>query len=161
MEMVHVRRLYPEIYEPIALEMMREIRCYDEMELRIIGKKTEQAMLESMECSVEVYMAQCEPYGDLLGVFGLAAGRIGKLGTPVWFLGTKLAERYPKEFLQYGREYCKRFLQLCGTPLCNYIWELNTPALRFIRRLGAEMLPPVLIGNSEQKFYPFVLKEVK
>ena len=146
----------------LARELLQDIREVDRFELQQFDEDVERALVESMDNSADCYEVRTMREATLLAVFGLAKEALNDaLGTPVWFIGVKAAQRYPREFLLHGREVCRIFLDRSGTSLCNFIWAGNTPALHFIKRLGGKLLEPIPLGNQGEMFYPFLLKEVK
>ena len=161
-ERIIIRRVSGKDNAWLAREMLQDIREVDMFELRQFDEDVDQALIESIENSVDCYEVRTLGDERLLAVFGLGKEPLNDaLGTPVWFIGSTAAQYYPREFIVHGREVCRIFLNRSGTSLCNFIWAGNKPALRFIKRLGGKLLDLIPLGNQGEMFYPFLLKEVK
>ena len=143
-------------------ELMQDMRKPDIMELLMGPVHPDQAVFESIANSRYCYAVR-DKENNLLAVTGIAAGQIevaGTMATPVWFLGTKKAYRHNRALVYYGKQFCEQWIYEVG-PLCNYIWIGNEPSIRYIRHLGARLLPPEEKGKHREMFIPFILSDVK
>lgn len=118
------------------------------------------ALLDAVQRSVHA-SSMCwavEMHGELLCIFGCAP--IGSLlsceGAP-WMLGTDALDRHPVTLMKS----CPRYIDLMKESfphLRNYVDARNKKSIRWLRRLGFTIHPPIPYGVSQLPFHPFELR---
>ena len=90
--------------------------------------------------------------GRPIAMFGLVPGR--SYDVP-WLLGSDRILAHWREFARRSREELDRLRQ--GRPLRNYVDARNTVHVRWLRWLGAEILPAAPWGLRQLPFHLFTL----
>lgn len=93
--------------------------------------------------------------GRIVAMFGVAPGSmIDGIGVP-WLLGTDEIDQHPRAFVRTARAYIRRMRELYPT-LRNIVHADNTKAVRWLRRAGFDVMPPVAHGRG--LFHPFEMR---
>lgn len=112
----------------------------------------------SLETSARTFAAELG--GELAALGGVVEGaRRSFLGPPdlsvAWLLTTGAVARHPRAFWAASRTVLEALLREYPT-LCNSIDARYAAALRWARRLGAEVRPAIPWGASGELFHPVI-----
>jgi hypothetical protein len=109
------------------------------------------ALLNSLQVSDRAYAAL---WGGKVGaIYGTApAPRYGRDVAVVWMLTSPLVERHQKSFLRAARVELARLLDRWPI-LINLIHTACATALRWARRMGARIGPPITWGPVGAQFH--------
>lgn len=132
------------------------MRADDVREVRALGKTdTHAALVDAVQRSKLSACVMID--GEPAAIMGL--GICGPLLTPVgvpWMLGSTLLDRHRKLLLteappmvDYMRRKCSR--------MENYVFTECKKSVRWLKRLGFTIHPPIAIGPEGQKFHPFTM----
>lgn len=131
------------------------MREADQAECLALGVTPEQAVRDGMACSLWTVAGVAD--GEVGCIFGLAAK--GTLLNPVgvpWMLGTDLVATHRRVLARRAPAYIRRMLRT-HPRLENVVHAKNTLAVRWLRRVGFTLRPPVPASGGEL-FHPFELR---
>lgn len=86
-------------------------------------------------------------------------GVLGMAGGSPWALGTDLAGQHPRALMQIARRYLRGVLRTYRY-LTGYVDARNTTSVRWLKRLGFEILEPQPFGYSNLPFHKFEMRYV-
>jgi len=113
----------------------------------------EQALIASVKLSEEVFTV-LSPENTPLVIFGVCRRSILSTSAVPWLLGCDEALRYPRQFIQRGREIVAGMLGKYDY-LENYVHAKNSVSRRWLRRLGFVIEEPVLFKHTGEYFMRF------
>lgn len=140
-------RVRPAIPEDVSIADL--LTDADKAECVAAGHTPRSAISTSIAHSVEAWVAE-EPRGPL-AVFGVAPGPAPGMGAP-WLLCTPLFARHPISMVKLARHLIARWHETFPV-LANAADARNEAHLRFLRRLGYQLHPPVPLQGH--LFIPF------
>jgi len=113
-------------------------------------KTVRQVLEDAVRASARLWVF-AEADGTPLAVFGAAPL---PQGASPWMLGTDRAANHPRTLVAWGRKYARRMLDEYGR-LLNFVDARNTTSVRWLRRIGFRIHPPVPYGPEGVMFHPF------
>lgn len=93
--------------------------------------------------------------GRPVAIFGVAPYCLLGAAGAVWLIGTDEVERHPRAMLELGRDFVGR-MHGPYAELVNYVSAGHHAALRWLGRLGFEVLPARPYGYARQPFHPVI-----
>lgn len=94
------------------------------------------------------------PDGEPIALYGVAAvSLIGGLGCP-WFLATDRAQSYPRDIVVVGKQSVQDWSQRYDQ-LFNYVDARNLRSIRWLKRIGFDVFPPLPYGVQGRPFHRF------
>jgi len=122
--------------------------------LRSIAGVIRSSLLDTPEAVTAISPTTGEP----IAIIGAAAPTLlgGGIGKP-WMLGTPGVATAPRGFIQGGRAYVQRMLDLFPEGLENYVDARNSVSIRWLRALGFKMHPAQPYGEEQRLFHRFTL----
>lgn len=110
------------------------------------------AIEEALASSTLSWTAEAD--GELMCIFGVApVSLMSDVGVP-WLLGTPVVQRNGRALTRLAPTYIARMLTAFPC-LANGVDTRNTAAVRWIARMGFELLPPTPVGAARVPFHPF------
>ena len=151
--MVSVRLSVPADAQPLA----KHLRAGDRAEIAAYGGNLDP--VRAIETSIRSsYLCWTFEVDDqvacVLGVSAVSA--LGGIGCP-WMLGTDAVPRHRRILTQLAPGYIRRMLA-AFPHLVNHVHAGNTTSVRWLRRLGFTVHPPVPFGTAGELFHPFELR---
>lgn len=140
--------------EKLAEAMAYSLHPDDYNEMQELGVEPFPYILHTLLSSQIAYAVYSQSH-EVLNIMGLSAYHDYN-GTPVWSLKAKEQKDYKREFIIFGRETIKDFLDI-EPKLYNFISINNKSSLRFIKSCGAVFLDDVTYGARGKTFRPFIL----
>lgn len=126
----------------------------DECNALIGPGRADETLRKSIDNSAMVFTA--EHRGRVMAIFGLVrVSLLGDRGLP-WLLGTDLIDRHPGALIRDCRPYISRMLTICPQ-LVNVVDARNIKSIRFLKKMGFELLPAQPMGVAGLPFHPFVM----
>ena len=114
-----------------------------------------QATLLTMEVSHDAMTGLAD--GEVVCMFGVASAMIiSTTGVP-WLLTTDLVGKHAKPFLRRNKKVVAEML-VAYPFLRNYVDERNTVAIKWLKWLGFNVMPPVPFGVEGLPFHPFEMR---
>ncbi len=101
--------------------------------------------------SVRAWTAEVN--GNPVAMFGVAGQMINAVGHP-WMFGTPRMERHARALISEGRTYIRTMLSVFPR-LENVVDARNTKSIRWLKRLGFRIRPPMVMGVAGLPFHPF------
>jgi hypothetical protein len=75
----------------------------------------------------------------------------------VWMLGTNLALKHRKVFMEQAKPIIGEMLEICPR-LFNKVHGKNKASIRWLKRLGFTIQDPIPHGPDDELFHPFYLE---
>lgn len=95
--------------------------------------------------------------GELAAILGCAPiDMLGGIGSP-WMLGTPVLDAHQRVLVRRTPEYIGEMLK-AFPHLVNFVHAKNTTSVRWLRRLGFTLHPPVAYGLLAEPFHPFEMR---
>lgn len=130
------------------------MRAVDVLECTAMGHTPKEALRSGLRTSSEAWTVKHD--GKPIAMLGLrVTSALGGTGIP-WMLGSEEIYRHPREMIRWGEQVLGRWLD--STPhLSNLVSRSNTPAIRMLRRWGAEIGREVIMFAGTE-FVTFTLE---
>jgi hypothetical protein len=137
-------------------ELLADLRPADRDEAEaLLGEgKADDAIRDSLRASIMAWAAEDDE--GVVFVFGLATGSMLNAEAAPWMVGTTRTERYPRELVRQARPYIARMLKAAPL-LCNAVDARNVRAIRWLKRIGFNILAPMPLGAAGLPFHPFYM----
>jgi hypothetical protein len=91
-----------------------------------------------------------------IAIFGVApVSMLNGIGSP-WFLSTDRAYKHPRTLVSEGRRYLARMRESYFS-LVNYVDVRNDKSIRWLRRMGFTIHPPIPYGVEGEPFHRFTM----
>lgn len=145
--------------EEDAVFLSSRLRSADIDEIKAIGEYTPlEALLTSFKNSAEPKAALIDD--TVVAMFGVAApSLVSEHGVP-WLLSSENTIRRVKPFLKISRDYISG-IKKKYTYLSNFVDTRNTDSIKWLRRLGFNILPAQKYGASGFMFHKFTMSNKK
>lgn len=142
---------------PDDVEIAGRLRADDLAELRAArGPNVRRTVAEALMFSKGSGWA-CEIDGELAAIFGFAPYSLTSDTAAPWLLGTDALTRIPRVLVAQGRCYCREALGRFPV-LRNFVDARNVVSIRWLRRIGFDILPAVPFGVEQLPFHPFEMR---
>lgn len=136
-----------------AAALLQDLRPLDLQEIEASTGKPRTTIEMSVRLSHNPWVVFSDA-GDLLCLFGVAPHNLmSDTGAP-WLLGTTHLGRYNKSLTQIAQRYLAE-IQEQFPQLWNYVDARNAPSLRWLKRVGFAIDPPVVHGVQRRLFHRF------
>jgi len=103
------------------------------------------------------YTAVATHEGDALVMFGLVHTSLVTGTGVIWMLGNNKARGFRREFMTVTPLVLEEMLTICPK-LCNMVHTKNSTSVKWLRRLGFTIEPPVPHGPDGELFHRFHLE---
>ena len=134
------------------------LREADQLELvgtRGPGVDFEAAISRAVLLSSHVWVAAGHDHNPI-AIFGVAPiSMLNSIGSP-WMLATDEAFRHPRTLVVEGRRYLAKMRESYFS-LTNYVDARNDKSIRWLRRMGFEIHPPIPYGIEGEPFHRFTM----
>lgn len=145
---------------PVSLrhvtELAQGMREADRQEVWAAGHQTpEQAVHLSLAASRQAWVGLADE--RVVFIVGVGSGTILCLTGVPWLLATNKMEQHARRFLRESREMVAVMREDYAL-LRNYVDVRNRVAIRWLRWLGFEILPPEPFGIDSLPFHPFEMR---
>ena len=138
-------------------QMLREMRAVDRAEVLALGFDVETGLRGSIANSHFARTARIS--GRLVAIGGCARHPGSALLAPIavpWLVGTDVLTRYPGVLQREARRYIAAMLEVYPH-LTNVVHIENRVAIRWLKRLGFTIHPPVRVPTGAL-FHPFNMR---
>lgn len=145
------------VHEADLEQLAATMRAEDAAECAALaGLRPLEALRRSLGVSTTAFAAECE--GELMAIGGVAPGPLQTLLGPaafdvIWLLTSEAVDRHQRAFWKASRLMVAE-LRTRHPVLTNLVDARYMAALRWVRRLGAEVRSPVLAGVEGRLFHP-------
>lgn len=139
------------------VDLAANMRASDAREMRAYGggRDTIHALLDATLVSMMSWAVRIN--GELVAVFGCAPiNLLTGQGSP-WMLATPLLSKHARILVRETPHYIARMLAVFPH-LVNFVHTENHASIRWLRRLGFTVHPPVPHGAPGEKFHPFEMR---
>jgi hypothetical protein len=139
-----------------ALELAPKVRQEDAAEVKASGGyEPLQALELALDASVLSMTLLID--GKVAAMFGVAKAthEVG-VGYP-WLLSSAAVKHHQKAFFKLSGPAVEQLLAIFPT-LVQYVDARYVAALRWLKRLGFELQPPIIFGVEKRPFVPVVLR---
>lgn len=133
------------------------LRAADAREIRAYGHQQEvmPALIDSALRSTLCWTATID--GEVAAILGCTPlSLLSGQGSP-WMMGTPVLDRHSRILVRHTPGYIARMLAVFPH-LVNYVHAENATSIRWLRRLGFTVYPPVPYGAPGEIFHPFELR---
>lgn len=135
-----------------ATHVQRHLRRADAIEIAALGLgKVPEVIRSSFDRSLWCEVACLGPAPA--AIYGLSPGAHDQLGYP-WLLGTQRADTFGVAFVRVCRPVVSRMLEH-RPALVNFVHVRNLTAHRWLRWLGFQLVDPITIPATGERFFPF------
>lgn len=95
--------------------------------------------------------------GRIAAIFGVnCVSMLDGIGAP-WLIGTDLIDAHPRSLMRESRRYIQCMLDLYPT-LRNHVHAENRKAVKWLKRVGFNVMPAIPYGKRGALFHPFELR---
>jgi hypothetical protein len=91
--------------------------------------------------------------GEPVAIFGVSGGLVGRTGYP-WMFGTDAVDHNTRSLMRDSRGYIRQMLDVFPR-LTNVVDARNEKYIRWLKRIGFNILPPIAMGKGGLMFHPF------
>lgn len=126
----------------------------DECEALFGSGSLRDAAVRTVANSLDVWVAEVE--GEPVAIFGVSGGLTGRTGYP-WMFGTDAVDRNRRSLMRDCRGYIRQMLDVFPM-LTNLVDTRNEKYIRWLKRIGFNILPPIAMGKEGLMFHPFEME---
>lgn len=141
----------------LAKELEENLRDVDRREIEGMGFSVHQGVESSICDDLPVYVGRAADTGALVCCWGLQEIYCHYI---IWALGTDEMEHFKRPFVMESKKIIDKWLDKYGC-LGNTVACFNRRAIRWLKSLGAEFMPPRKIGIVDYMDFRIVKKEEK
>jgi hypothetical protein len=140
-----------------AAPLMENLRPSDVREVAAYGMSDPlRAATDSIRRSTLCWAALAD--GELAAVLGVSpVSPLQGIGSP-WMMGTPVLDRHVKHMLVRAPVCVERMLD-AYPHLANFVYVENRSSIRWLKRLGFTLHPPVPFGALSKPFHPFEMRQ--